>query len=214
MYEWHSQGTNRSTAVPHIINHAGGSTTVNVNQRTGGGQWNLLGTYTFNAGTSGDVRVTAGFSSGTGSVAIADAIRFKLVAPADIIVDNSASGFSASSNWTLGTSAVDKYGSDYRFRSTASISDPATWNFSLPASGNWEVYAWWSQGTNRSNTAPYIVYHSGGSTTVSKNQRTGGGQWNTLGIHNFASGANNVKLSCYTTSGYVVIADAIKLVKR
>lgn len=214
VYEWHSQGSNRSTAVPHIINHAGGTSTVNVNQRTGGGQWNLLGTYTFNAGTSGDVRVTAGFSSGSGSVAIADAIRFKLVTPADIIVDNSASGFSASGNWTLGTSAVDKYGSDYRFRSTGSVSDPADWSFSLPASGNWEVYAWWSQGTNRSNTAPYIVHHSSGPTTVSKNQRTSGGQWNTLGIYNFASGSNHVQLSCYTTSGYVVIADAIKLVKR
>lgn len=127
-----------------------------------------------------------------------------------IIVDNNQSGFSASSNWSTGTSATDKYGSNYRFRSTAPVSDTATWTANLPTSKNYTVSAWWSQGTNRSATAPYIVYHSGGSTTVQKNQQTQGGGWRSLGTFYLNSGNNQVKLSCWTTTGYVVIADAIR----
>ncbi len=212
--EWHSQGTNRTTAAPHVITHAGGSATVNVNQRVNGGKWNVLGTYSFNAGSTGQARITANFSSGTGSVVMADAVRFRLITPADIIVDNSNAGFTASTNWTAATSAADKYGADYRYRSTAAVTDPAQWSFSLPQARNYEVYAWWSQGSNRSATAPYLVTHSSGTTTVNRNQQSNGGTWNTLGTFSFASGSNKVQLSCYTTTGYVIIADAIKLVAR
>lgn len=141
-------------------------------------------------------------------------MRFMCLQPADIIVDNSDAGFSASSNWSTGTIATDKYGSNYRFRQTQATSDPATWTLNLPVAGRYEVYAWWSAGKNRSATAPYIVYYSGGSQTVTKNQQTNGGMWNSLGAWNFASGSTQVKLSCWTTTGYVVIADAVRMVLR
>ncbi len=126
----------------------------------------------------------------------------------DIIVDNSASAFSATSNWSTGTSAGDKYGSNYRFRPTAPASDAAVWNMTVPSAGNWKVYAWWTQGTNRSTTAPYILPNN---TSVPVNQRTNGGKWNLLGTQSVAAGARTVKLSCWTTSGSVVLADAVKL---
>lgn len=134
--------------------------------------------------------------------------------PADVIVDNSAAGFTASSNWLTGTSAADKYGTNYRYRSTAAVSDAAQWSFTVPQTRNYQVYAWWSAGTNRSATAPYIVTHSGGSTTVNKNQQTGGGAWQSLGTFNLNAGTNTVRLSCWTTTGYVVIADAVKIVAK
>jgi hypothetical protein len=124
-------------------------------------------------------------------------------------VDNSAAGFTASASWTTATSAPDKFGTNYRYRSTAAISDPATWTVSLPSTGNYYVNAWWSQGANRSATAPYVVTHSGGTTTVNVNQQANGGKWNQLGLWNMTSGSKNVKLSCWTTTGYVVIADAV-----
>lgn len=130
--------------------------------------------------------------------------------PSAVVVDNSDSGFSASSTWSSGTSAADKYGSNYRFRNTEAASDVAVWTASLPSSKTYNVYAWWSQGSNRSATAPYIVVHSAGSTTVQKNQQTNGGSWQLLGSWNMNAGSNQVKLSCWTTTGYVVIADAIK----
>lgn len=126
-----------------------------------------------------------------------------------IVIDNSSSNFSASANWTLATSATDKYGANYRYRTTAAVSDAAQWNFTVPSSGNYTIKAWWSQGTNRSATAPFIL--PGGGGTVSKNMQTGGGAWQTLGNVNLSAGTHNVRLSCWTTAGYVVIADAIRV---
>ena len=129
------------------------------------------------------------------------------------IVDNSGAGFSASANWWTASSSTDKYGADYKCRSTEAVSDPANWNVSLGSSGTYTVYAWWPQGANRPPSIPYIVYYSGGSTSIYVNQQASGGQWNTLTSQSMNSGSNNVKLSCWTTTGYTAIADAIKWYK-
>lgn len=132
-----------------------------------------------------------------------------------IIVDNTAAGFSASTNWTASTSTPGYYGSNYRVRATASVSDPAQWTVTLPTDGTYKVYAYWSAGANRAAAAPYVITHTGGNTTVNANQRINGGQWNLLGTWNFYQGtAVRVKLSCWTTAGYYVVADAVKFVKQ
>lgn len=130
-----------------------------------------------------------------------------------VIIDNASAGFSASTNWYTSTSTAGYYGTNYHVRPTASVSDPATWTGTLNYTGTYSVYAWWTSGTNRAASAPYIVYYNGGSATVNKNQQTNGGIWNLLGSWSFAAGSNQVKLSCWTTLGYYVIADAIKFVK-
>lgn len=129
----------------------------------------------------------------------------------DIIIDNTSGSFSASASWNTGTSATDKYGSDYRWRSTAATSDPAVWTPNIPVAGSWTVYAWWTAGTNRSSNSAYQVYYSGGSVNVYVNQQTNGGKWNTLTTQNFGTGTGYpTKKSCWATTGYVVIADAVK----
>lgn len=130
----------------------------------------------------------------------------------DIIVDNSSASFSVVGTWATGTSSADKYGSDYRYHSTQAISAPATWAPGL-ATRSYAVYAWWPAGANRSATAPYIINYNGGSTTVRVNQQANGGKWNLLGTWGFAPG-NNIQLSCWTTTGYNVMADAIKFVPQ
>ncbi|MGI8908484.1 MAG: family 10 glycosylhydrolase [Candidatus Sumerlaeaceae bacterium] len=164
-----------------------------------------------NAGTVYYYQVRAQNSGGTSA---ASNTATAPTMPADVIVDNTDAGFTKSTNWIYGTSATDKYGADYWYRSTASVSDAATWNYSVPQTRNYEIYAWWSQGTNRSTTAPYIAYHGGGSTTVYKNQQTGGGAWQSLGTFSLNAGTNQVKLSCWTAAGFFVIADAVKIVAR
>ena len=130
---------------------------------------------------------------------------------ADIIIDNTSGSFSCSANWSTGTSSTDKYGTSYRFRSTAAVSDAASFTPNITASGSWTVYAWWPQGTNRSPSAPYLVTNTGGTTTVSVNQQANGGKWNSLGAFNLGTGTGYpTKLSCWTGSGYVVVADAVK----
>lgn len=75
VFAWYVQGSNRTTNAPYIINYSGGSQTNFINQKAGGSQWVPLGTFTFAAGTSGNVRLTDQFPD-SGQVVMADAVRF------------------------------------------------------------------------------------------------------------------------------------------
>jgi len=84
----------------------------------------------------------------------------------------------------------------------------ATWTPNL-SGGNYNVYAWWVESSNRATNAKYTVYYNGGSSTVTENQQINGSQWNLLGNYNFAAGASGyVMLSNEGANGYVM-ADAI-----
>lgn len=133
----------------------------------------------------------------------------------EVIVDNGTAGFSASSSWIASSSTAGYYGTNYQYRSTEAVSDAANWTVNLPSSGSYKVYVRYTSGTNRAASAPFIVTHSGGNATVNVNQQAGGGTWVQLGQWNFTSGsALRVKLSCWTTAGFVVIADAVRFVKQ
>ncbi len=67
---------NRATNVPVEIRHSGGTDTKTVNQQSNGGQWNLLGTYAFNAGTSPTLGSVTIRNTGTNGYIIADAVSF------------------------------------------------------------------------------------------------------------------------------------------
>ena len=62
---------NRSTHATYTVNHAAGATAVTVNQEANGGTWQLLGTFTLDAGTTNNVVL---IDQGDGYV-IADAIK-------------------------------------------------------------------------------------------------------------------------------------------
>ena len=124
-----------------------------------------------------------------------------------IIVDNGGTGYTSSANWWDSTSTAGWYGSNYQARATEAVSDAAQWSFNVTAPGNYTIYAWWTAGANRAAAAPYILPNG---TTVNKNQQANGGSWQTLGTVSLAAGTNTVRLSCWTTAGYYVIADAVK----
>lgn len=135
--------------------------------------------------------------------------------PNEIIIDNADAGFTASTNWSTGTSATDKYGVSYRYRNTATVSDAAIFNYTAQQTRSYQVLAWWTQGTNRSTNAPYVLSIASGTTTVNKNQQSGGGAWQNLGTFSINAGANTVKLSCWTTeTNKVVVADAVRIVPQ
>ncbi len=127
----------------------------------------------------------------------------------DIIIDNSSGSFSCSATWATGTSA-GKYGADYRWRSTAAVSDAATWTPNIISAGAYTVYAWWVAGANRSANSAYQIHTTGGDTNVYVNQQANGGAWVSLGSHSLATGGAWVKKSCWATTGFVVVADAVK----
>ncbi len=130
-----------------------------------------------------------------------------------LTTDNASGSFTPGSGWWTSTSTGGYYGSNYHVRGTAAVSDASTFSFSVPSSGTYKVEAWWTAGGNRAPSAPYLVDHSGGTTTVNANQQANGGKWNSLGNFSFNSGTRTVRLSCWTTSGYYVVADAVRLTK-
>jgi uncharacterized lipoprotein YddW (UPF0748 family) len=70
---YYVQGTNRADNARFTVHHAGGSTPVYVNQKTNGETWVTLGSFSFDAGTSGRVVLD---NDANPSVVIADAVRF------------------------------------------------------------------------------------------------------------------------------------------
>jgi len=135
--------------------------------------------------------------------------------PTEYIVDNGAAGWSASANWYTATSTPGFYGTNYHVRPTASVSDQASWSVNLPTSGSYDVFVRYTAGSNRPTAASYSVVHAGGTATVSVNQTINGGTWVKLGTWNMNAGnSQRVRLSCWTTLGKYVIADAVRLVKK
>ena len=64
-----TQHPNRATNAKYTVNHAGGASVVTVNQEAGGGNWQLLGTYSFNAGAT-----TLSLSDEANDYVVADAV--------------------------------------------------------------------------------------------------------------------------------------------
>jgi len=71
-----TSGSNRSPLTAYAVITSAGDTiaTVTVDQRTGGGSWRQLGTWTFPAGWNRVVLLRRGAS---GSVVVADAVRVR-----------------------------------------------------------------------------------------------------------------------------------------
>ena len=75
---WWTYRDSRSTNIPVDIEHAGGTTRVFINQKQAGGGsiWNVLGAYTFNAGATYRITITAQPYPDSSSTTCADAVKF------------------------------------------------------------------------------------------------------------------------------------------
>jgi hypothetical protein len=134
----------------------------------------------------------------------------------DIILDNTDATVNGS--WVTGTSSTDKYGADYRFKSHGTGAAYLDYFPTIVTAGNYKIYEWHPQGSNRTTDAPYTIHYNGGSQVITVNQTANGGSWNLLGTFNFAAGsAGYVRIADTFTSGLPgasgtnVMADAIKL---
>lgn len=115
--------------------------------------------------------------------------------------------------WQASSSTPGYYGSGYWYAQTSETSAPATFWFYLAAAQTRTIDAWWTAGTNRNASAPFIAFNAGGAEVGRKsvNQQASGSQWVTLGTWNFTAGWNKVVLSRWAAPGQVVIADAIRV---
>ncbi|MGQ9809365.1 MAG: golvesin C-terminal-like domain-containing protein [Armatimonadota bacterium] len=132
--------------------------------------------------------------------------------PDAVIVDNSDAGFSVVSGvWSVGTIATDKYGADYRWKSTVGATGAGVvrWTPQLQREGMYDVAVWYSQGANRAPDAPYTVESLNGDQTFRVDQRANGGRWVSLGRFPMVPARASVRLSD-NAGPSVVIADAVR----
>ncbi|TMR98703.1 family 10 glycosylhydrolase [Nonomuraea basaltis] len=131
-----------------------------------------------------------------------------------VVIDNAGSGFTAGAEWGTSTYSAQLHGTDYRFAGPVSASDPAWFQAAIPSAGNYQVEVWYPANSGYNSATPYIVAASGGSQTVTVDQRSGGGQWRVLGTYALAAGTYNVVgVSRWTSATGYVIADAVRITK-
>lgn len=166
-------------------------------------------TYTYeNAGTY-SVKLTVSGPSGTDSETKSNLIT---VEPGgdpswEAIIDNGQAGTSSTGSWYI-SGGTGAYGADSLYgRSGATY----TWTFTLPEAGNYEVFMWWTEFSSRSDAAPVAVVHASGTTNLTVNQQTNGGQWNSLGVFTFGATCV-VTLSAPGVYPMSYSADAVRVV--
>jgi V8-like Glu-specific endopeptidase len=133
----------------------------------------------------------------------------------EFIVDNASLPASAITGaWSLKTSPTGFFGANYLSDGNAGKgTKQVKYTANLATAGQYQVFAQWASATGNASNAKYAVAHAGGTTTVSKNQKTGGGVWQLLGTFTFAAGtAGSVTVKNAGTDG-TVVADAVRFVR-
>jgi len=83
----------------------------------------------------------------------------------------------------------------------------------LPASGEYEVYAWWTAHSNRATNTPFFITHAEGVSEVPMNQTIGGSMWNLVGAFNFnGTEEEAVRITAAATTNQYVVADGLRIV--
>jgi YD repeat-containing protein len=164
--------------------------TVVINQQTGGGKWNILGTWEFT--TSGRVVI---FSESSNHSTCADAVRYKAsdCTITDLIMDNGDPGTLADGEW-LPSGLQPSTGTDSMYSKALG----AAYTYEIPLKGCHKISLWWTQHPTRFNDVPVDIYD--GETLVkslSINQQINGGMWNALGTYDFE---NSAKVGIWSVS--------------
>ncbi|MGF1686850.1 hypothetical protein L4C36_09140 [Photobacterium japonica] len=196
-------------------------------EKAGSASWASLGKYWLKAGY---YDLTAQLNR-PATVAM-DAIKVQKVAGASrhaLEVDNHSIDFSASGAVDVSQQYAGYQGDDYGLMCPG-IEGRAAWDVELHHEGLYEVFTNWSAHQSRASNARYTVYHNAPTvpastsallgpasanlyTSLLKNQRQGGGEWQSLGVYHFDAGMATVSVNNDAANGCVV-ADAVKFVKR
>jgi len=142
-------------------------------------------------------------SDAAGNAAVSGDLTFTTSPPPteaqEIVVDNRASNTakSSTSHWA-GSGAPNPYAGESLY--STSTSARFTWQPALPASGTYQVYAWWTVWKNRSTRVPYRITHASGTATAFVDQNStsnaaSGNRWNLLGSYTFNAGTATVEVS-------------------
>jgi hypothetical protein len=135
-------------------------------------------------------------------------------AAAQIVIDNTSSGFTVGGSWVTSTGVAGYYGTNFAHDNGSGIDtgDWAKWKPTFPTTGSYRVEVRWTAHSNRPDNVKYRIYHQGVLTEVWKNQQVSNGTWVLLGTWTFGAGnseSNRLTIDAGSDSGYVV-ADAAR----
>jgi chitinase len=133
---------------------------------------------------------------------------------AQIIIDNTNTGFTTGGSWAASTGVAGYWGPNFLHDNGAGIDtgDWAKWKPTFPSTGSYKVEVRWTAHSNRPDNVKYKIYHQGVVTEVWRNQQQNNATWMDLGTYTFSAGtseSNRLTLDAGSDSGYVV-ADAAR----
>ncbi len=139
----------------------------------------------------------------------------------EVVLDNDDVGVSFEGAWNDSDATLEYYGTSgdtpfrYAFVNTNAETARARYRPTLPEAGEYPVYTWVRDGTDRVRQL-YRIVHSGGTSEVVVNHRRVGCGWIWLGNYHFGAGTNggvdvsNFARGPYTAATHVVIADTVR----
>ena len=95
-----------------------------------------------------------------------------------LILDNAQPGTSFNGTWRVSIGA-NPYGSNSLYADANGAS--YTFSVDLATPGEYQVFARWTEYSNRRTSVPYDIIHKAGTSTVNVNQQKNGGTWQKLG---------------------------------
>ena len=201
----YTSGSTRASNVPIDIVHSGTTSTVSLNEQTGGGTWVSLGAYTFSAGMGNSVTIR---TTGTNGYVIADAVEF--VRASRVTVDNTAASYSGS--WATSSGVPGFYGSDYRYNSGFGVAASATFKPAVTAGASYLIYARWAAAAGRADDTLITCSGVSGTFSTRVDQTRDNGAFVLIGQTGIPlGGSENVVISNASADG-TVIADAVRLI--
>lgn len=128
-----------------------------------------------------------------------------------IVIDNADRGVTVTGTWTTGSPAANGpqvFGPSVRYKTAGTGTSSVRFTPRMSHTRSYKVYAWWISAPGQATNTPFTIAHTGGTTVVTKNQQTAGGQWVLLGTYTLGPGSY-VQVND-NANGYVV-ADGILL---
>jgi hypothetical protein len=129
-------------------------------------------------------------------------------------VDNGDLGFAVvAGEWGTcedGDCGGVSHGADFRYADPGCTACRARFALDAAAAGNYEVWAWWPQGEDRSTDTPFTVRHNDVAQTIRVDQRANGSAWYWLAAPTLRRGDSIEVIVEGSSSGYAN-ADALAI---
>ena len=141
----------------------------------------------------------------------ADAGPIPVPKVADQVVDDATPGSFSAPGWRRRHPDSDQlFGPSYVLARPSRTAAAASFHLSIPATGDYAVYAWWTAERGRNPAVPFGIDTVTGWQWLTANERTNGGRWVYLGTFTLPAGKRwDVRVSRKSAAKGRIAADAL-----